>query len=119
MQAIYKYGDQQKVKKFAAAGALSIGDVVVEGNRVGVVVGSKAVAVGDDYTLAFGGVWEMTALSTDTPAVGAILYWDDGNNRITTTASTHKSAGLAAAAKASGETTALVDLNASVGSATI
>jgi predicted RecA/RadA family phage recombinase len=107
------------VKKFSAAGALTPGDVVVHGNRIGVVSGTKPIAVGDDYTLQVSGVFEVTILGTDTPADGALLYWDDTNKRLTTTASTHKSAGLSVGAKASGPTTHLCDLNASVASATI
>lgn len=115
-QLKHAHGEQ---KVYSAAGALTPGDVVVVGNRVGVVAGSKPVAVGDDYTLQPEGVFEMTALSTDVWADGDIIYWDDGNNRLTDIASTHKSAGIAVGAKASGETKALCDLNASVGSTTI
>lgn len=118
MEAVYKYGPQACIKK-TAAGALSAGEVLVIGNRVGVVLGSSPIATGDAYVLGTSGVYEMTILSTDTPAEGALLYWDAGNNRLTTTASTHKSAGLAVTAKASGPTTILCDLNASVASATI
>lgn len=114
MEATYKYGPQATIKKFSAAAALTPGEVVVEGDRLGVVLGSKPIAIGDDYTLGLSGVYETAILGTDTPALGAQLYWDAGNNRLTTTASTHKTAGLAVAAKASGPTTILLDLNAAV-----
>lgn len=115
---VFKYGPGE-IKKFNASGALNPGDVVVIGSRVGVVAGSKPVAAGDDYTLITAGIVELDALSTDTPAEGALMYWDAGNARLTTTASTHKSAGLAVAAKASGVSRMLIDLNTSVASATI
>ena len=118
-EAVYKYGPISTIKQFASAGALAAGEVLVVGNRVGVVSGSKPIAIGDDYTLQMSGVFSMTILGTDTPAVGALLYWDATNNRLTTTASTHKSAGIAVEAKASGPTTILCDLNASVASGTI
>lgn len=118
MEATYKYGPQSFIKK-TAAGALSAGEVSVIGNRVGVVMGSSPIATGDEYILATSGVFEVAILGTDTPAEGALLYWDAGNNRLTTTASTHKSAGLAVEAKGSGPTTILLDLNASVASGTI
>lgn len=119
MQAQYKYGPTAENKHSSAAGALSAGDVVVTGDRLEVVAGSKAVAVGDDWTGQLSGVFEMTALSTDTWSEGDILYWDDTNKRLTDTASTHKSAGIAAADKGSGAVLALCDLNASVASTTI
>ena len=117
-QAQLKYSAGE-LKRFAAAGALTPGDVVVAGDRITVVAGTKPVAVGDDYTVQTQGVFEMNALSTDEWVEGAILYWDDTNNRLTDTASTHKSAGLAVGAKVSGTTKSLCDINASVGSATI
>lgn len=119
MQAQYKYGPVSQVKQFSAAGALTQGDVVVSGNRVAVVGGSKPIAADDDYTQQTSGVFEMAALSTDVWVEGDILYWDDSNNRLTDTASSHKTAGIAVAAKASGETVALCDLNASVASTTV
>lgn len=36
----------------------------------------------------------LNILASDTPAVGAPLYWDAGNSRLTTTASTHKKVGF-------------------------
>lgn len=116
-EAIFRYpaGEHHGV----AAGALTPGEVVVLGNRVGVVGGLNAKAAGDPVNYQTQGVFEIAMLSTDTGSIGDIVYWDAGNNRLTTTASTHKSAGLLAKAKTSGQTTAYVDLNASVGSATI
>jgi predicted RecA/RadA family phage recombinase len=118
-EAVLQYGGGCTIKKASAAAAYTPGEVLVIGNRVGVVSGTKPIAIGDDYTLQTSGIFEMPVLGTDTPAEGALLYWDATNNRCTTTASTHKSAGLAVAAKASGPTRMLVDLNASVASGTI
>lgn len=119
MEAVHQYGNTQTIKKFAASAAYTPGEVLVEGERVGVVSGTKPIAIGDDYTLMTDGVFLMTILGSDTPALGALLYWDAGNNRLTTTASTHKSAGLAVAGKGAGPTTILCDLGKSVASATI
>lgn len=103
----------------SASGALTPGEVLVIGNRVGVVSGTKPIATGEPYSLQVNGQFDMPCLSTDEPAVGALLYWDAGNNRCTTTASTHKSCGIAVHAKAAGATRVTVDLNASVASTTI
>jgi hypothetical protein len=56
-------------------------------------------------------VVRYAALSTDTADPGTILYFDIGNNRLTTTASTHQKAGRAAKTKINGDTTADVYLN--------
>jgi predicted RecA/RadA family phage recombinase len=43
------------------------------------------VLVNDDMPIAVRGVWRLPKLSTDSPAEGAKLYWDDTNKRLTTT----------------------------------
>lgn len=117
-EAVLKYssGAVETIKKFAASGALAAGEVLVEGSRIGVVSGCKPIASGEDYTLQMSGVFEINAFADDTPANGALLYWDATNNRVTTTASTHKTAGIAVGAKAATVTKMLIDLNASVAS---
>ncbi len=57
------------------------------------------------------GVADVTALGTDTAAVGAPLYWDNANRRLTTTVGSNLKVGVAVAAKANGDTTARVRLN--------
>jgi len=113
--AVLKHGVVHELKQTAGS-ALNPGDVVVIGSRIGVVAGSKAIASGEEYTLQVSGVFEMPVLSTDEPALGAMLYWDAGNTRLTTTASTHNTAGIAIKAKASGVARMEIDLNASVAS---
>lgn len=49
-------------------------------------------------------------LTTDVVAIGATLYFDAGNDRLTLTASTHKKAGVAATAAGNGVTTVDVHL---------
>lgn len=57
------------------------------------------------------GVFDLTCLSTDVPAVGAKLYWDDTNKRLTTTSAGNTYVGVCMKAKANGETTARIRLN--------
>lgn len=57
------------------------------------------------------GVFTLPALSTDTASVGAKLYWDNTNKRLTTTSSGNTLVGAATAAKASGDTTARILLD--------
>lgn len=83
-------------------------DVVVMGEVVGVALAD--IGAGETGAVQVSGVWELPKLSTDVVTQGAILYWDDTNNRLTITASTHKVAGAAVAAAGSGATTARVKL---------
>lgn len=74
-------------------------------------VASSAAANGATVEGKTTGVFDLAALSTDTATVGAKLYWDNTNKRLTTTASGNSLVGVALAAKASGETTARVRLD--------
>lgn len=59
------------------------------------------------------GVWDLACLSTDVPAFGALLYWDNTNKRLTTTASGNTLVGVYASptTKLTGATVARVRLN--------
>lgn len=96
-----------------AGGALTSGTVVVLGSRtVSVYTGLKAAASGDQVTVVTGNLnVELPALSTDDWAVGAALYWDVSNARLTDTATDNLPCGTAAAAKAASATTARLLLN--------
>lgn len=60
---------------------------------------------------ATGGVWDLTALSTDTGSAGTIWYWDDTNKRVTTTLTSNLKIGVGVNTKSNGDTTARVRLN--------
>lgn len=83
-----------------------------EAFKVGSILAVAAVTgtTGDVVAAHRVGEWAITALSTDQAAVGAKLYWDDTNKRLTTTSSTHKKVGYAVVAKTNGQTTARVKL---------
>lgn len=72
--------------------------------KVGNIFGVASVdgTTGDVIEAHVEGVFDITTLTTDTPSAGTIMYWDDSNRRLTTTASTHLAVGYAVAAKASG-----------------
>lgn len=57
------------------------------------------------------GVFDITALNTDTGSIGTKMYWDNTNKRLTTTASGNTLVGALVAAKANGDTTARVKLD--------
>ena len=75
---------------FLVATAAALSGATVEGLRCGVVT--------------------LTALGTDTGSVGAVMYWDNTNKRLTTTASTHQAVGRLTVAKTNGPTEATIVL---------
>ena len=97
------------VLDFTATTAVASGAVVVIGARIGVAV--KDIAVGETGPLRVKGVVELAKLSTDTPAQGALLYWDSANSRLTTTASGNVLAGYAAQGAGNGATTVWLHIN--------
>ena len=94
----------------AAPYALSPGDGCLVGSMFGVSCG--AAALNAPAELDMEGVFELTALNTDTASIGALAYWDNGNRRITTTASGNTKVGVFVLAKTNGQTVATVRLNA-------
>lgn len=94
----------------AAPYAVASGDGALVGSVFGVAC--DAAANGASLMLKTQGVFRLTALGTDTASVGAAAYWDNTNKRITTTSSGNTKVGVFTAAKANGDTTADVRLNA-------
>jgi len=119
MGAARVVGPAGEAKYGSAAAAMNGGDCVVVGNRVGVVMGLKPIAIGDPYALNFDGVIDLDAKSDDTWSDGDLLYWDATALHLTDTAGANKTAGIAVGDKANAAIRASVDLNASVGSTTV
>ncbi|SCU73552.1 conserved hypothetical protein [Cupriavidus necator] len=92
--------------------AVNSGDAVLVGKIFGVAV--AAVANGADGEFKTNGVFDVPALGTDVAAVGAALYWDSVNKRLTTTAAGNTRVGVAVAAKANGAATARIKLDETV-----
>lgn len=86
--------------------ALTSGQGCLVGSLFGIAV--KDYDNGAAAEIARTGVYDVTALSTDTASQGAKLYWDNTNKRLTTTASGNTLVGVATAAKTSGQTTARI-----------
>ncbi len=100
-----------EVLDYVVAGtSITSGSGVLIGTKLGVAL--KDGAVGDTIAAAVKGVYSLPKLSTDAPAQGAALYWDNTNKRLTTTASGNTLAGYAAAAAANGAATVNIALNA-------
>jgi predicted RecA/RadA family phage recombinase len=94
---------------FVAGSAILSGAVVVIGTKVGVALAD--IASGATGSVQMAGVFEVNKLSTDVVAQGALLYWDTGNSRMTTTVGSNTLAGYAHVAAAAAVTTVQVVLN--------
>jgi len=89
--------------------AVAAGAGALVGQLFGIAVNDVANAVVGEFSLT--GVYDITALSTDTPAEGALVYWDNTNKRITTTSAGNSKVGTCVKTKLNGETTCRVRLN--------
>lgn len=88
--------------------AVTSGQGALVGSLFGVA--NSDAASGADCEFDTEGVFDVTALGTDTATVGAKLYWDNTNRRLTTTATNNTLVGVAVAAKAAGAATARIRL---------
>jgi predicted RecA/RadA family phage recombinase len=92
--------------------ALTSGQGALVGSLFGIAAADAAN--GADVVLVTEGVFDITALTTDTGAVGTKVYWDNTNKRITTTATSNQLVGVLAAAKGGSDTTARVYLDGAI-----
>ena len=79
-----------------ASDDMDAGEVVVHGNMTGVV--DQNIDDTRKYKCTFAGpVYKVPKAATSGSAItiGSLCYWDDTNNRVTTTASSHKVFGYA------------------------
>jgi len=96
---------------YTPVAAVSAGDVVVQGDLVGVA--KLDIAAGKLGALAVTGVFDFPKATTSASAItaGAKLYWDASGEVVTTTADSNKTVGYAIAA--AGATSATVDVKLS------
>lgn len=107
-----QYGTTKNIASAKTAGSLIAFPLTAgSGNPVALLLSDAGTSEDGVACLLGGVVVRYAALSTDTADPGAVLYFDIGNNRLTTTASTHQRAGRAAKTKINGDTTADVYLN--------
>lgn len=105
-----KYVMSGDVIDYVAGSAITSGQVLLIGTRIGVAL--AAIASGATGAVRMLGIFTIAKLSTDVVAVGALLYWDNTNSRLTTTASGNTLAGYATAAAGNGVTTVEISINA-------
>ena len=100
-EAQYVHGDQLKVD-YTPGSAVAAGEVVVQGDLVGVAL--LAIAASALGALCLTGVFDFAKGSGAIDA-GAKLYWDDTANQATATADSNKYLGKCVKAAADGDST--------------
>lgn len=107
-----------KTVKVPAPYALNSGDGALVGMLFGVAF--TDAAFGADVVLDLTGIYELTAVGTDTATIGAGAYWNDTDKKVTSAenngASTpvaYPKIGVFVDVKTSGQTKAVVRLNGS------
>jgi len=94
----------------ASGSTITSGTAVLIGARLGVALAD--IANGATGSVQVEGVFTVPKLGTDVVAAGALLYWDNTNKRLTTTASGNTLSGFAVAAAGSGVTAVNIKINA-------
>ena len=89
--------------------AVTSGQGVLVGSLFGVA--TCDAANGTNVDIMPEGVFDITALTTDTGTAGTKMYWDNTNKRLTTTSTSNTLVGCLTAAKGSSDTTARVYLD--------
>lgn len=99
-----------RVLTLISVGAILAGDALLVGKIFGVALSNVAAGASGEFQTE--GVHELPALVTDVAAVGAPLYWDAVNKRLTVTAAGSTRVGVATAAKANGAATVAIKIDA-------
>jgi predicted RecA/RadA family phage recombinase len=94
---------------FTPTGAVAVGDVIVQGDLVGVAC--RPLAANEPGALAVTGVYDFLKATNVAYTVGTILYWDDTNNIVTTTATGNKLIGKVTKAAATTDTTVRIRMS--------
>ena len=94
----------------ASGSTITSGTAVLIGARLGVALAD--IANGATGSVQVEGVFTVPKLGTDVVAAGALLYWDNTNKRLTTTASGNTLSGFAVGAAGSGVTAVNIKINA-------
>jgi predicted RecA/RadA family phage recombinase len=100
LEAVFK--QEARTADYTPVSAVAAGEVVVLNSLVGVA--KVPIAAGVKGAIALTGVYSFKKKSGDTFAVGAPIYWDDGNNYMTSTPTSNTFAGFAVVAAVSDDT---------------
>jgi predicted RecA/RadA family phage recombinase len=103
------YVHEGELIDYTPGSAVAAGEVVVQGELVGVV--ARPLAAGEAGAILVWGVFDFAKNTGVAYTVGTILYWDDTNNVVTATATGNKQIGKTIRAAASADTTVRVRLS--------
>jgi predicted RecA/RadA family phage recombinase len=92
------------IKYSNSGSAISSGDIVAVGNRIGIAVTDIAATTGEG-TVSFKGVYTVAKDADESFAVGDALFYDSSDSTVTKTAIGNKWAGMAYAAADTADTT--------------
>ena len=87
------------------------GELVIAGSLFGIA--STDAETGESVALSTTGVFEMSKVAADDITLGAVAYYDDTTDLVTTTASGNTKIGVAVEAAGNGAGTVRVRLNGS------
>jgi predicted RecA/RadA family phage recombinase len=100
-----------RLPEVTAPYAVTSGQGVLVGALFGIAQTDALIST--PVTIDTRGVYDITKLTTDAPTVGARLYWDNTNRRLTTTASGNTLVGVCLQAPATNAPTVVCRLNGS------
>lgn len=108
--AASNYVQDGKSIDYTPSGAVTAGDVIVQGDLVGVAL--RSIAANTLGALAIEGVFDFPKSddSDSAIAVGAKMYWDDSTDVATATAGGNKRLGTCIKAAAADDTTVRVKM---------
>lgn len=111
MAGLVTFKDSGEVVPYTTVSAVSAGDVVVQGELVGVV--THDIAAGESGNLGVSGNWIFPKATDSGSALtaGANVYWNAASQVVTTTASGNKLIGKVVTAVADTATTVIVRMN--------
>jgi predicted RecA/RadA family phage recombinase len=104
-----KYITEGNVVDYVSGSAVTNGQVLIVGTKIGVAL--AALAAAGTVSVQIAGVFNIAKLSTDNITQGANVYWDNTNSRMTLTSAGNTLAGVAYAAAAAATTSVQVLLN--------
>jgi predicted RecA/RadA family phage recombinase len=110
MTMLTKYISEGNTMPYTPGSAVSAGDIVVVGEIVAHAPADIAASVEGNLTVEGVVRFPKNSTSADALTQGTKVYWDAGNEVVTTTASTHKVAGYVHEAAAASDTTVDVKL---------
>lgn len=102
--------DGRTIPYTPSGAAVAAGAIVLLGTRLGIAIND--IADGALGTLAIEGNFSMPKATGEAWTLGASLYWDNTNKKLTTTSSGNTLNSIATKAAASGDTTGEAKINA-------